>query len=124
MRERAISAAPDDKQGAVWWEYSEKFIVPTQLQIYELLKTKWYLLIEGQVHQSIYEVINHCTDALSLFMLDKQGVKINNVPAQTMPDAFVAEIRQDLDSLRHEYDQFQGSKRRREARQASANFPT
>jgi hypothetical protein len=42
MRERAISAAPDDKQGAVWWEYSEKFIVPTQLQIYELLKTGNY----------------------------------------------------------------------------------
>jgi hypothetical protein len=60
MRKQAFEAAPKDKQSTIWLAYTDQFVVPTQLKIYDLLQTKWHLLIEGRVHKSIEEVIEHC----------------------------------------------------------------
>lgn len=113
MREKATSVAPEDKKGALWWAFTDQFVVPTQLRIYDLLKANWHLLIESRMHASFDLVISHCTDALSLFELSKKGITTEGLPIQVMPDSFVDDLRADLDFLHHEYDSLKLAKRKR-----------
>jgi len=75
MRDRAVEAAPSEMKAPVWREFSERYVIPEQMKIFELFKTKWHLLIFDRRHDSYQRAIEHCTDALSLFDLDVRGVK-------------------------------------------------
>src|SRR5687768_1652670 len=44
-RTRVCEATPAQKRLTMWAIYTDEFVVPTQLKIYELLQTKWYLIV-------------------------------------------------------------------------------
>ena len=91
-----------DKDASI---YTKEFVVPTQLEIYNLIQSKAHLLGHGEKLSSFQAAQAHCSRALSLYKLaHKVSRNFPHISAERMPDEFKDDVKHVLEELQSEYD--------------------
>jgi hypothetical protein len=104
LRTETCKLVAENRRDEVWWRYTEGNVAPAQIEIYSLLQSKWHLLIDGERPSSFDKVLEHCSKALVLYELDKEGMgNLGGIKAPSMPEEFRGDVERILIDLRAEY---------------------
>jgi hypothetical protein len=104
LRRRVKQAVAKEREWEAWLRCSDLYVMPAQRAIFDLLQSKWHLLIDGTPPRSFHAVLEHCSRALSLYELDRAGFgNLTAVEAEPMPEQFEHDVAAALRELQARY---------------------
>jgi hypothetical protein len=109
LRRKVMGAVSKEREWEAWRKASDLFVMPAQRAIFDLLQSKWHLLIDVTPPASFYAVLDHCCASLSLYELDRAGLgNLTVVRAESMPDQFRQDVEAALRELQESYTRLIG----------------
>jgi hypothetical protein len=109
-RKKVPEGLQSPEQSDVWRYFTEKYFLPLNSQMANLIRTKVSLLDSDELPTSFQKFLHHQAQFDCLHTLWKEkGIRSDEISGGGWPAEFDNEVRASLDQLRHRHNQYRSS---------------